>query len=65
MILGWLIPCTDEVICAFVVGNGFEGFGDSLANTIERSFLGFSQVMLELGEEFLDRIEIGGIFGQE
>src|SRR5947199_7984886 len=65
MNLGWFIAGTYEEIRAFLSGQGFEGLCDRITYAIEGTLLGFTQVMLELGEELLDRIEIGGVFRQE
>jgi hypothetical protein len=43
----------------------WEDFADSRANGFDRSGGGFSQQVLELGEDLLDGVEVGRIFWKE
>jgi hypothetical protein len=54
-----------EVVCAFRRGEAVEQLADGGANGIEVSGRGVAQQMLELGEDLLDRVEVGRVFGQE
>jgi hypothetical protein len=42
-----------------------EGLGDGAGNGIERSGRGLSKETFELGEDLLDRIEVGRVFGKK
>jgi hypothetical protein len=42
-----------------------EDVADGVADAVSGSLLGGALMVLELGEELLDRVEIGGVFGQE
>src|SRR5262252_8272297 len=65
MRLGCAISGMDKVICTLGVCDGVERGGDGVADGLARAGLVAAQVMLELGEELLDRVEVGGVFGQE
>src|SRR5580692_2232662 len=42
-----------------------EGPGDGAGNGVERSGRGLSKEAFELGEDLLDRIEVGRVFGKK
>jgi hypothetical protein len=42
-----------------------EGLGDGAGNGVERSGGGLSKEAFELGEDLLDRIEVGRVFGKK
>src|SRR3984885_10839828 len=59
------VSCVLEVWGAFggrVVG---EDFSACVGDRLVASRFGLSQQSLELGEDLLDRVEVGGVFGQE
>src|ERR1700733_7107397 len=59
------VSCVLEVCGAFggrVVG---EDFSACVGDRLVASRFGLSQQSLELGEDLLDRVEVGGVFGQE
>src|ERR1700733_15164109 len=59
------ITCASEIVCAFVWRDGGEGFGDSVGDGVEGSGRGFSDEAFDLGEDLLDRVEVGGVFWKE
>jgi hypothetical protein len=54
-----------EDVCAFGGVERFETVGEGLGDRIEGSWRLFSDEAFELGEDLLDRVEIGRIFWQE
>jgi len=62
---GGTVACVFEVVGAFVGGDLGAGFGDGVGDGVEGARRGFSHVGFELGEDRLDRIEVGRVFGQE
>lgn len=54
-----------EVGGAFVCGEGAEEVTDPLPSGLDGSLVGFAQQCLELGEDHLDRVEIGAVGRQE
>jgi hypothetical protein len=60
-----LVSCIGEVVCAFFGGVGAEQFADCGGQGFDGSGGGFAQEMLELGEDLLDWVQVGRIFGQE
>ena len=63
MVLG--IACVSEVAGAFACGKAFEDFAAGGGDGLVGSRSDFSQQGFELGEELLDRVEVGGVFRQE
>ena len=55
----------DEVVGAFAWGDGLEDLADGVAYGVLGSGGGLAQPVLELGEELLDRVQVGGVFRQE
>jgi len=54
-----------QVVCAFARREAVEQAADALPGGIEGALLGLAQQGLELGEDLLDRIEIGRVGRQE
>src|SRR2546430_14421807 len=54
-----------QVACAFFGLEELENFADGEANSFDRSGGKFSQEVLELGEDLLDGVQVGRVFGQE
>jgi hypothetical protein len=54
-----------EVVGAFLDGNAVEECADGFADGVLGASGGFSELVLELGEGLLDRVEVGGVFGEE
>jgi len=65
MSLGRSIPCLDEVVGALGFRDILEDAGDGIAYGVLGSGSGLAQPMLELGEEHLDRVQVGGVLRQE
>jgi hypothetical protein len=65
MISGSRIAGVFEVVSAFVGCVGSEQLADGGDEAFERSRRRFAQQVLQLGEDLLDRIQIGRVFGQE
>jgi len=65
MKLSPVIARLGEVVLAFVWGDGFQDLGDGIADGVDAPGGGFPEEMLELGEEFFDRVEVGRVFRQE
>src|SRR5579863_5154923 len=63
--LAWRVSCVLEVVWAFVGSQAGQGLTDGVADRVDRSRLGFSRFALELGEDLLDRIEVGRVFWKE
>jgi hypothetical protein len=64
MILGSRISWVTEVVGAFLGGESTEEFADGCGQGLDRSRGGLPQEVLELGEDLLDRVQIGGIFAR-
>ena len=54
-----------EIVCAFAWCDLGEGVFEGVRNSVEGPWLVLSDERLQLGEDLLDRIEVGRIFGQE
>ena len=65
MILGLPIAGVGEVVGAFGRVAGAEQLAYGIDHGVEGSRRRLAQEMLELGEDLLDRIEIGRVFGEE
>ena len=65
MSLGRSIPCLDEVVGALGFRDILEDAGDGVAYGVLGSGGGLAQPMLELGEEHLDRVQVGRVLRQE
>ena len=63
--LGLVISGVGEVICALGWCDSVEERIDRIVDGLCGSLCGFSQLMFELGEELLDRVQIGRVFRQE
>lgn len=48
-----------EVVGAFCGGDGVERFADAVPQVVDRAFLGFAQQGFGLGEQLLDRVQVG------
>src|SRR5947209_556123 len=58
------VSCVGEVGLAFVWKEAVEQSADSLPGRVKSPLCGLAQELFELGEDLLDRVEIGAI-GQE
>src|ERR1700687_1262407 len=65
MILGWCVSCILEIVGTFVWREGWEQLADGRANGFNGACGGLAQQVLELGEDLLDRVEVGRVFRQE
>ena len=65
MSLGLGIACLDKVVAALACGDGVEDVGDRGADGVRGAGCGLAEPMLELGEELLDRVEVGGVLRQQ
>jgi hypothetical protein len=65
MFSGLSISCVFEVVCALFRGVGAEQLADGGEDGLEGSRRRFAQEMLELGEDLLDRVQIGRVFGEK
>ena len=63
MNLGWRVSCVFEVVGAFLRGEGRQRLADGGADVVVGARLGLAQEVFELGEDLLDRVEVGGVFG--
>ena len=54
-----------EIVCALARGDLSEGVFEGVRNRVEGPWLGLSDERLQFGEDLLDRIEVGRIFGEE
>ena len=54
-----------EIVCAFARCDFGEGVFEGVRNRVEGPWLGLSDERLQFGEDLLDRIEVGRIFGEE
>ncbi len=64
--LGRSISCLDKIVAALACGDdGVEDMSDGVADGILGSDGGLSEPVFELGEELLDRAQVGGVLGQE
>ena len=54
-----------EIVCAFAWCDLGEGVFEGVRNRVEDPWLVLSDERLQLGEDLLDRIEVGRIFGEE
>src|SRR5690349_193247 len=61
MTLDGTIPGVDEVVSAFGWGEGFEYGADGVADLVDGSSLGLSQVVLELREGLFDGVKFGTV----
>src|SRR5437763_258057 len=65
MKLGCSISLVCQLACAFFGLEELENFADGKANSFDRSGGKFSQEVFELGEDLLDGVQVGRVFGQE
>jgi hypothetical protein len=54
-----------EIVCAFAWCDLGEGVFEGVRNRVEGPWFVLSDERLQLGEDLLDRVEVGRIFGQE
>jgi hypothetical protein len=54
-----------EVVSTFLRGEGLEVAGDGVADGVGGAGRGFAQEVLELGEELLDGVQVGGVLGRK
>jgi hypothetical protein len=59
------IACVFEIVGAFAWGDLSKAVCDGIGDGVEGARRGFSHLPFELGEELLDRIEVGRVFGKE
>jgi hypothetical protein len=64
MSLGLVIPGVGEVVGAFGRRDRIEDRSDRIVDGLGGSLCGFSEPVFELGEELLDRVQIGRVFWQ-
>ena len=57
--LGGRITCASEIVCVFIGWDGCDGLSDCVGDGVEGSGRGFSDEAFELGEDLLDRVEVG------
>lgn len=61
MILDLIIACVSEVVLALLLRDSLEDVGDGVADGCLGSLGLLAQEVFDLGEELLDRVQIGGI----
>jgi len=59
------ISCVSEIVCAFVCGECVQGVGDGIGNGVVGAWRAVSQEGFKLGEDLLDWVEIGRVFGEK
>jgi len=65
MSLGGGIAGLEEIVTALALGNGVEDVGDGVADGVLGPGGGLSEPVFELGEELLDRVEVGRVFRKQ
>ena len=59
MTLHGTIPCVSDVVLAFLRGELVEELAEPAPDGFLGAFGGFSEQVLELGDDLLDRVEVG------